>query len=156
MAVMATFLSGLIFGLGLIVSGLINPEKVLDFLDVAGSWDPSLAITMAVAVAVTAIGYRLAFARGKPMLSAAFQLPLASAIDARLLGGAALFGIGWGLVGYCPGPAIAALWLGSPSTITFIAAMLAGMAIARQLTATTTGPQADRKRAQIATPGGKP
>jgi uncharacterized membrane protein YedE/YeeE len=148
MAIVATFLSGLIFGLGLVVSGLINPAKVLNFLDVTGTWDPSLAITMAAAVAVTGLGYRLAFAKGRPILSEAFQLPAASAIDARLLAGAALFGIGWGLVGYCPGPAIAGLSLGVSSTVVFVASMLAGMAIARLLTASAPTTRASRQPAK--------
>jgi hypothetical protein len=148
MAIVATFLSGLIFGLGLVVSGLINPAKVLNFLDVAGPWDPSLAITMAAAVAVAGLGYRLAFAKGKPILSETFQLPAASAIDARLLAGAALFGIGWGLVGYCPGPAIAGLSLGVSSTVVFVAAMLGGMAIARRLTAGAPTTRASRQPAK--------
>jgi len=148
MRVLSTFLSGLIFGFGLIVSGLINPAKVLNFLDLGGAWDPSLAITMAVAVAVTGVGYRLAFAKGTPILGGTFQLPAASAIDARLLAGAALFGIGWGLVGYCPGPAIAALSLGAGSTVAFVAAMLAGMALARQVMAATAGLKPTRKPAK--------
>lgn len=148
MRVLLTFLSGLIFGFGLIVSGLINPAKVLNFLDLAGAWDPSLAITMAVAVAVTGVGYRLAFAKGTPILGGTFQLPAASAIDARLLAGAALFGIGWGLVGYCPGPAIAALSLGAGSTVAFVAAMLAGMVLARQVMAATAGLKPTRKPAK--------
>jgi uncharacterized membrane protein YedE/YeeE len=130
------------------VSSLINPAKVLNFLDVAGTWDPSLAITMAAAVAVTGMGYKLAFAHGKPILGEAFQLAGTSVIDARLLAGAALFGIGWGLVGYCPGPAIAALSLGSSSALTFVAAMLVGMALARQVTATPAGMPASRQNAK--------
>ena len=134
MQLLATFLSGLLFGLGLVVSSLINPAKVLNFLDIAGSWDPSLALTMGTAVLTTAAGYRLAFTKGAPAFAAAFHLPTATAIDARLISGAALFGIGWGLVGYCPGPAIAALSSGSASTALFVVAMLAGMALARGLT----------------------
>jgi hypothetical protein len=134
MQLATTFLSGLLFGLGLVVSGLINPAKVLNFLDIAGSWDPSLALTMGAAVLATAAGYRLAFAKVAPAFAGAFQLPTAAAIDARLISGSALFGIGWGLVGYCPGPAIAALSSGSTSTALFVAAMLAGMALARGLT----------------------
>jgi hypothetical protein len=131
MPALVSLLSGVLFGLGLAVSGLIDPAKVRAFLDVAGSWDPSLAVTMAVAVATTAAGYRLAFAAGRPVLDRTFHVPAPSDIDLRLLSGAALFGIGWGLVGYCPGPAIAALTLGSTATFIFISAMLAGMAIAR-------------------------
>jgi uncharacterized membrane protein YedE/YeeE len=131
MQAIATFTSGLLFGLGLVVSGLVNPAKVLNFLDVTGNWDVSLALTMAAAVVTTGLGYRLAMANPAPLFASGFQLPTAIAIDARLIIGAAIFGIGWGLVGYCPGPAIAALSLGSVSTLAFVAAMLAGMAIAR-------------------------
>jgi uncharacterized membrane protein YedE/YeeE len=121
---------------------------VLNFLDVAGTWDPSLAITMAAAVAVTALGYKLVFARGQPMLGNAFHIPAASTIDARLMAGAGLFGIGWGLVGYCPGPAIAGLSLGLSSTLVFVAAMLAGMAIARHLTAAAPTTRASHQPAK--------
>jgi uncharacterized membrane protein YedE/YeeE len=131
MQLLATFVSGLLFGLGLVVSGLINPAKVLNFLDIAGRWDPSLALTMAAGVLTTAVGYRLAFAKGTPILVGTFQLPAATRIDLPLISGAALFGIGWGLVGYCPGPAIAALSSGSTSTALFVAAMFAGMTVAR-------------------------
>jgi uncharacterized membrane protein YedE/YeeE len=131
MQAIATFTSGLLFGLGLVVSGLVNPAKVLNFLDVTGNWDASLAMTMAAAVVTTGLGYRFVMANPAPLFASGFQLPTAIAIDARLIIGAAIFGIGWGLVGYCPGPAIAALSLGSVSTFAFVAAMLAGMAIAR-------------------------
>ena len=131
MQVIATFVSGLLFGLGLVVSGLINPAKVLNFLDITGTWDASLALTMAAAVVTTGLGYRLALAKPAPLFGGSFHVPTATAIDARLITGAALFGIGWGTVGYCPGPAIAALSGGSVSTFVFVAAMLAGMATAR-------------------------
>jgi len=133
MQIVSTFVVGTLFGLGLVVSGLINPAKVLNFLDLAGTWDPSLAFTMAAAVLVTAIGYRVVFQRRAPLLAGSFQLPAASDLDARLIGGAALFGIGWGLVGFCPGPAVAALSSGMTSPIVFVGAMLAGMALARML-----------------------
>lgn len=133
MQVLVSLASGALFGLGLVVSGLIDPERVRAFLDIAGAWDPSLAVTMAAAVATTALGYRLAFATGGPAFDKAFHLPTQSAIDVRLIAGAALFGIGWGLVGYCPGPAIAALSMGSQPTVVFVAAMAAGMATARTL-----------------------
>jgi len=133
-----TFIASLLFGLGLIVSGLANPAKVQSFLDVAGNWDPSLALTMSTAVIVTGLGYRLVFKRKRPVLADAFQLPAASAIDTKLLLGAALFGVGWGLVGYCPGPALVALSLGNPGTIFFVVAMLAGMFAARTLPSLTT------------------
>ena len=136
MQVITTFVSGLLFGLGLVISGLINPAKVLNFLDITGTWDASLALTMAAAVVTTGLGYRFALAKPAPLFGGSFQLPTATAIDARLITGAALFGIGWGLVGYCPGPAIAALSAGSPSTLAFVAAMLVGMAAARSATLT--------------------
>lgn len=131
MQIIATLISGLLFGLGLCVSGLINPAKVLAFLDLAGAWDPSLAITMACAVVTTAIGYRIAFRSGAPLFGSSFQIPTLQEIDRTLVGGAALFGIGWGLIGFCPGPAIAALATQSISAVVFVAAMLAGMFTAR-------------------------
>jgi uncharacterized protein len=120
--------SGLLFGLGLAVSQMINPAKVLGFLDLFGDWDPSLAFVMLGAVPLTALGYRLARLRGAPLWAAAYSTPSQSRIDRRLAGGAVLFGIGWGLVGYCPGPALASIGLGNPATLLFVAAMLAGMA----------------------------
>jgi uncharacterized membrane protein YedE/YeeE len=131
MKIIAAFVSSLLFGLGLVVSGLIDPAKVLGFLDVAGNWDPSLALTMAAAIVTTALGYRLAFAKGAPMFERSFQLPAGTTIDARLIAGASLFGIGWGLVGYCPGPAVAGLASANRSTAMFVLAMVVGMAIAR-------------------------
>ncbi len=132
-----TFVAGLLFGIGLIVSGLANPAKVQNFLDVAGAWDPSLALTMAAAVLTTALGYRWVFRRRRPVLEETFHLPTATAIDLKLVVGAALFGVGWGLVGYCPGPAIVALTLGNQETVIFVAAMLGGMIAARALPSPT-------------------
>jgi uncharacterized membrane protein YedE/YeeE len=133
--ILAPLASGLLFGLGLAVARMIEPQKVLAFLDIlalpAGGWDPSLAVVMGGALAATALGYRLAFARGRPFAAPDFALPPAAAIDARLALGAVLFGAGWGLVGYCPGPAIAALVHGHGGTVLFVAAMLAGMAAHR-------------------------
>ena len=129
-----SFLAGLIFSIGLCLSGMINPAKVLAFLDVFGAWDPSLALVMAGAVAVTALGYRLVLQRPQPLLDAAFHVPTRRDIDGRLLGGAAIFGAGWGLVGFCPGPAVAALSSGSTKSVAFFVAMLLGMAIGRHLT----------------------
>ncbi len=131
MQALATFVSGVVFGLGLCVSGLVNPSKVQAFLDVTGQWDPSLAVTMATAVLTTGLGYRLVFARGTPIFATKFQIPAAGTVDPYLLAGAAIFGVGWGLVGFCPGPALAALSLGTPPAFIFVSAMLAGMAIAR-------------------------
>jgi uncharacterized membrane protein YedE/YeeE len=141
MGILAQFIAALIFGIGLVVSGMANPAKVLNFLDVAGSWDPSLAFVMAGALAVTAIGYRLVLARPKPVFAPDFQLPTRREIDARLLLGAAIFGIGWGLAGFCPGPALTSLGLGAPGTLAFVPAMLVGMAAARWFAASRAQPR---------------
>lgn len=126
-------LAGLIFGLGLLISGMANPAKVQNFLDLAGAFDPSLIFVMAGAVMVTFAGYRLVLRRPRPVLAERFYLPTAKDIDARLVGGAALFGIGWGLSGFCPGPAIVSLPLLATGTLVFLPAMLAGIAVARLL-----------------------
>ncbi len=123
--------AGLVFGLGLLISGMANPAKVQNFLDPFGTFDPSLIFVMAGAAVVTLIGYRLLLRRPKPVLAARFYLPAAKDIDARLVGGAALFGIGWGLSGFCPGPAITSLPLLAKGTLVFVPAMLAGLAFAR-------------------------
>jgi uncharacterized membrane protein YedE/YeeE len=125
----ATLLAGIIFGVGLAVSEMINPAKVLAFLDFAGRWDPSLALVMAGALAVTAIGFRLVLKRPAPWFAARFEVPTARQIDRGLLAGTAVFGIGWGLVGFCPGPAIASLAFGKIESFVFVAAMLAGAAL---------------------------
>ena len=121
--------AGLLFGLGLVISDMINPAKVLNFLDVAGTWDPSLAFVMGGAMGVTAIGYRLILPRGKPLFAGSFSLPSARQLDPRLIGGAALFGAGWGLAGFCPGPALVALGAGQGKALVFVIAMLVGMAV---------------------------
>jgi len=120
--------AGLVFGVGLIVSGMADPAKVLGFLDLAGRWDPSLALVMAGAIAVGAVAFGLAARRGRTVFDAALQLPPTRPIDARLIGGSALFGIGWGLAGFCPGPALVASGMGQSKALLFVAAMLAGMA----------------------------
>lgn len=125
--------AGLVFGIGLTVSQMVNPAKVLAFLDVAGNWDPSLAFVMGGALLVTFVGYRLAWRRPKPLLGERFALPTARQIDLPLIAGAVLFGVGWGLVGLCPGPAIAALTLGGWPVLLFVGAMVAGMALAEGL-----------------------
>lgn len=127
--------AGLIFGIGLVVSGMADPAKVQNFLDIFGAFDPSLAFVMGAAVTVATIGYRLAFARRRPVLDETFHLPASTTIDARLLAGAAMFGIGWGLTGFCPGPAIVSVPLLAPGTLAFVPAMLAGIAIGRTLLA---------------------
>lgn len=125
------FAIGLIFGLGLVVSGMLDPAKVQNFLDLFGTWDPSLAFVMGGAVAVAFAGYRLAWRNARPVLDDKFHLPETTPIDRRLLLGAAVFGIGWGLGGYCPGPAFTGLSLLAPGTIVFVPAMLVGMWLAR-------------------------
>lgn len=134
MRILVNFLVGLVFGAGLLVAGMSNPAKVLNFLDVFGSFDPSLAFVMGGAVAVAAIGFRLVLRRPRPLMAPAFDLPAKKSVDARLVAGAALFGIGWGLVGFCPGPAFTALAMLETGPFVFVAAMLAGMAAGRRLT----------------------
>lgn len=126
-------ISGALFGLGLAVSGMANPQKVVGFLDVAGDWDPTLAFVMGGALLVTLPALRLILGRRRPVLAKNFELPTAKEVDARLVGGSALFGIGWGLSGFCPGPAVVALvpafTAGIVPVFAFAAAMVAGMAI---------------------------
>lgn len=125
--------SGLLFGAGLAVSGMTDPAIVLGFLDLAGAWNPTLAFVMAGAVLVTFAGYRLVLARGRPLLDSRLALPAAGSIDAPLVTGALLFGVGWGLAGYCPGPALASISAAAPGTLAFIGAMLVGMVAVRLL-----------------------
>jgi hypothetical protein len=127
------FLIGLLFGLGIVISGMVNPAKVLNFFDFAGTWDPSLAFVMGGALAVTFIGYRLVLARPQPLLAERFHLPGARDVDARLVGGAALFGIGWGMAGFCPGGALPALGTGRSEVLFFVAALIAGIYTAQWL-----------------------
>lgn len=129
MFALSALLSGLVFGLGLIVSGMANPAKVLGFLDLAGEWDPSLALVMAGAIAVGFFAFLIAKNRTRSIIGAEMKLPTASAIDNRLLAGSALFGAGWGVAGFCPGPGLVALGMGEPKALVFVAAMLAGMVI---------------------------
>ena len=127
MSTLISFLAGLVFGAGLLISGMVNPAKVLGFLDLAGSWDPSLAVVMAGAVAVGAIAFTLAGRRATTLLGTPMSLPGQTGIDGRLLLGSLVFGIGWGLAGFCPGPALVALGAGKIKAIVFVTAMLAGM-----------------------------
>lgn len=129
--VVVSLVAGLIFGLGLTVSGMIDPAKVLNFLDVSGNWDPSLGFVMAGAVSVAAIGFWVAGSRGRPVFDVDFHESIRLSVDRPLIVGAVLFGIGWGLVGYCPGPALASLGLGRGETLIFLAAMVAGMGVHR-------------------------
>ena len=127
MYVFTSLLAGLMFGLGLVVSGMANPAKVLGFLDLAGRWDPSLAFVMAGAIAVGFLAFALARKRTLSFLGAEMKLPTARHIDRRLLGGGLLFGVGWGIAGFCPGPALVALGMGESKAVVFVVAMLVGM-----------------------------
>ncbi|RQR35900.1 DUF6691 family protein [Burkholderia sp. Bp9142] len=122
------FLAGLLFGVGLIVSGMANPQKVLGFLDLAGRWDPSLAFVMAGAIGVAVFAFAWAKRRTRSWLGLPIKWPAARTITVRLVAGSAVFGIGWGLAGFCPGPALVSIGLGSVKGIVFVVAMLAGMA----------------------------
>jgi len=129
-SIFAALISGIIFGLGLCVSEMINPTRVIGFLDVFGSWDSTLLWVMVAAVAVTGVGFPLVMKRKKPVLTDIFVVPEQSEIDARLIAGSVIFGVGWGLAGLCPGPAVAALASMSPSVLLFVIAMVSGQWIA--------------------------
>lgn len=135
MPVLLQFAIGLVFGLGLVIAGMSNPAKVLNFLDLGaiatGGWDASLAFVMAGAIAVTFLGYRWVLRWPAPLLGGTFQLPPTTGIDARILAGPAIFGVGWGLAGFCPGPAITALGIGGIPALVFVVAMATGMGAAR-------------------------
>ena len=124
------FVAGALFGLGLLLSGMTDPANVTAFLDVGGAWDPGLAFVMVGAIAVFALGYRLIAPRRRSLRGGPLHLPTATGIDGGLVGGAAVFGIGWGLAGYCPGPAIVSAASGAAPALVFVAAMIAGMALA--------------------------
>ncbi|MEM5367043.1 YeeE/YedE family protein [Paraburkholderia azotifigens] len=128
-APVTALLAGLLFGVGLMVSGMANPAKVQGFLDLAGRWDPSLAFVMAGAIAVGSLAFFAARRRDRSYLGLPMQLPVSTAITPRLVLGSAAFGIGWGLAGFCPGPALVALGAGYPKAVGFVAAMVAGMAV---------------------------
>ena len=128
-------IAGLLFGLGLLISGMADPAKVQNFLDLLGAWDASLAFVMAGAVATTFMGYRLAMRRPAPLLSPNFAVRSSSPLDRPLLIGAGIFGVGWGLTGFCPGPAVVSLPLLARGTLLFVPAMLAGIVAARVLLA---------------------
>ena len=130
----AALTCGIIFGVGLGVSQMTNPDKVLDFFDVFGTWDPSLAFVMGGAVAVTAIAFRFVLRRPNPLYAEKFSLPTKADIDARLLGGSAVYGVGWGLVGFCVGPSIAALAYGDARVAIFVVAMVVGAGLANLVT----------------------
>ena len=123
--------AGLIFGFGLGLSQMVDPDKVLGFLDVAGAWDPSLAFVMIGAIAVGYFAFRFIPKKSKPIFAESFSLPTSKDIDARLVAGAVLFGVGWGLVGFCPGPAISSIAYGHNESLIFIAAMAVGFSLTR-------------------------
>ncbi len=129
MRTLLAFLAGLVFGLGLLLSGMADPGKVLGFLDLAGAWDPSLAFVMAGAITAGVLAFALARRRTRSLLGDAMHLPTKTGIDRRLVAGSLLFGAGWGLAGFCPGPALVALGMGESKAIVFVVAMLAGMGL---------------------------
>ena len=131
MRTVSAFAAGLLFGLGLLISGMSNPAKVLGFLDLTGDWDPSLAMVMAGAVAVSALGTLVATRRGRPLLAPRLEIPTRRDLDMPLVAGAAIFGLGWGLAGLCPGPALTLLTVAPAQAATFVAAMVAGMLLFR-------------------------
>lgn len=136
MKILSSLIIGAIFGIGIAISGMANPAKVLNFFDLFGTWDPSLAFVMGGALITTAIGYRFVFgARSQPLFEASFALPTNRKLDFPLIAGSATFGVGWGISGFCPGGAIPALGLGYSETVIFIAAMCAGIILANGLKA---------------------
>ena len=128
---LAALLGGAVFGLGLSLAQMTNPDKVLNFLDLAGTWDPSLLLVLGGAVLLATLGYRLVFKRRAPLWDSQFHLPVATAIDRPLILGSALFGLGWGLAGYCPGPAIASLGFANPEALWVLPSIVAGAALQR-------------------------
>lgn len=133
MGKLTVFISGMLFGAGVTISGMVNPMKVLNFLDISGAWDATLILVMGAGLLVTLISYQIIFRRKAPMFAPSFRLPTSEDIDAKLLSGAALFGVGWGLSGFCPGPAIASVVFGRMESTTFVIAMAAGMLLAKQI-----------------------
>lgn len=133
MRLVLSYLIGLVFGVGISISGMANPAKVLNFFDIAGAWDPSLAFVMGGALIVTALGYRFVLKRPSPMLASSFQLPTRRDLDMPLIGGSAVFGIGWGIAGFCPGGALPALGTGRSEVFIFVAALLVGIIAAKAL-----------------------
>jgi len=134
---LTALLCGLVFGVGLAASGMTDTAKVLGFLDITGNWVPDLAFVMGGAVLVTLLTFPLVLRRAKPLFAEQFHIPTITLIDARLLGGAAVFGIGWGIYGYCPGPALSALVYLQPNTFIFVGAMLVGILLAARIRPTT-------------------
>ena len=136
------YLIGVIFGTGIVLSGMANPAKVINFFDIAGTWDPSLAFVMGGALIVTALGYRMVFGRARPLFEGRFVLPTARNLDARLIGGSAVFGVGWGIAGFCPGGALPALGTGRIEVILFTAALI-GVIFAAKFLQNLSRPKAE-------------
>jgi uncharacterized membrane protein YedE/YeeE len=134
MQIIVAFISGAIMSFGLIISGMANPRKVIGFLDVSGQFDPTLMFVMAGALIVAGIGFRLARRRSQPVFSAGFDAPVKQKVDAPLIFGSAVFGLGWGLAGFCPGPALVGIGLGETKAVVFVAAMIVGMLSAKFFT----------------------
>ncbi len=135
MKLISTYLIGLVFGVGISLSGMANPAKVLNFFDLFGAWDPSLIFVMGGALITTFVGYKMVFGRAAPVLEPAFHLPSARKIDVKLVGGSALFGIGWGIAGFCPGGALPALGTGRWEVFAFVGALIVGISLAKGLQA---------------------
>lgn len=126
---LSSFIVGLIFGIGLILAGMTNPAKVIGFLDITGTWDPSLAFVMGGAILVAIVAFRFANKRTVNFLGGVMRMPTSDMIDKRLVIGSLLFGVGWGMAGFCPGPALTSMGTGNPKAVIFVIAMIAGMAI---------------------------
>lgn len=131
MRLLSAYLIGLVFGIGISISGMADPAKVLNFFDLFGTWDPSLAFVMGGGLLVTFIGYRLVLRQPAPVLEPAFIVPKSKRLDLRLLGGSALFGIGWGIAGFCPGGVLPVIGTGRPDVLSFVVALIAGILVAR-------------------------
>ncbi|MBX2854385.1 MAG: YeeE/YedE family protein [Rhodobacteraceae bacterium] len=127
MRLLSVGLIGVLFGVGILVSGMASPAKVLNFFDVGGAWDPSLMFVMGGALTVTLLGYRFVLSRSAPLFDGSFHLPVAHQLDARLLGGAAVFGVGWGIAGFCPGGVLPAIGTGRADVLIFVASLIVGM-----------------------------
>ena len=138
---LSSLIAGLIFGLGLVISGMINPAKVQNFLDITGSWDPSLAFVMGAALIVTGLGFAVLKTSSRPLLDTRFQWHTRTDLDPRLISGSATFGAGWGLAGFCPGPALSAAALGAGPVYIFLIAMMTGIALWRWVIAGMLDPK---------------
>jgi uncharacterized protein len=144
MIIFTALLAGLVFGIGLILSGMSDPAKVLGFLDLSGAWDPSLALVMAGAIAVGLVAFVLARVRARSYLGAAMNVPTSTKLDRRLVLGSLVFGIGWGIAGFCPGPGLVALGMGESEALIFVVSMLAGMAVFELIERSKPSPKSRR------------